>query len=124
MKYCRNCGAKLTDEANFCTTCGSNQNSNSSNQVNYSAHIYQPNSPSQSPNNPYAGNTLGIISLGLAVMVPIGGIVCGIIAINRAKKVLSGVKIIGNKLGLTLGIAGIVIAIIAWIMNIITMLGI
>ena len=121
MKYCCHCGKELQDSDFFCRYCGKVQPSNnqqSSNQTSqnvYGPNIYTPNSTINQyafEIKPYAGNTLGLVSMGLGCTVPIAGIVCGIMAINKA----GAAK---NKLGKILGILGIVLSAIAWLFNII-----
>ena len=69
-----------------------------------------------------AALVLGIISL-IGICIPIAGIICGIIAIIlavMAKKEGSDGK---QKAGMILGIIGIVISIIMWIVNAVILAG-
>lgn len=70
-----------------------------------------------------AALVLGIISL-IGICIPIAGIICGIIAIIlavMAKK--EGSTDSKQKAGMILGIIGIVISIIMWIVNAVILAG-
>ena len=59
-------------------------------------------------------NTLAIVALILGIVVPIGGIICGPIALGQIKRTGEG----GHGLamaGLIIGIAFTIIGIIAWV---------
>ena len=55
---------------------------------------------------------LGIVSIVVGLLIPIGGIICGALAIVFCVK---NTEIFPSKLPMILGIIGIVIAIINWI---------
>lgn len=114
MKYCIKCGKQIEEENKFCPNCGHDQTKPIVNKINnqsYYQNIYYPN---QNITNKYQGNTLGLVSIGLGVTIPVIGMICGVNAISKG----AGVS---NKLAKILGMSGIVISIIAWIMNMLTL---
>lgn len=114
MKYCQKCRAELKDDAKFCYHCGQKQDEQEpQNNYNRNPYVYVPNQDVVV--NPYAGNTLGIVSMGLGLAVPIAGIICGVYAISKG-------KIAKNKQAIITGIIGIVLSAYAWITNIMNLL--
>ena len=70
-----------------------------------------------------AALVLGIISL-IGICIPIAGIICGIIAIILAVMAKKEGSTDGKqKAGMILGISGIVISIIMWIVNAVILAG-
>lgn len=70
-----------------------------------------------------AALVLGIVSL-IGICVPIVGIICGIIAIVLASMAKKEGAVNGKqKAGLILGIIGIVISIVMWIVNAVILAG-
>ncbi len=80
---------------------------------------YQPSPP---PSTPYTGsgapvqktNTLAIIALILGIVIPIGGIICGPIALGQIKRTGeggSGLAKAGLIIGIVLTLLGIIITI-------------
>ncbi len=70
-----------------------------------------------------AALVLGIVSL-IGICVPIAGIICGIIAIVLASMAKKEGAVNGKqKAGLILGIIGIVISIVMWIVNAVILAG-
>ncbi len=80
---------------------------------------YQPTPPSASP---YTGapspqgrtNTLAIVALILGIVVPIGGIICGHIALSQIKRTGEngrGLALAGTVIGYVLTVLGIIITI-------------
>lgn len=117
MKYCIKCGNQLQDENKFCPRCGQDQAKEVINEKPkyYNPYLNQFNQntyiPNQSTNNKYGGNTLGLVSIGLGVTIPFIGVICGIDAIMKG-------TISSNKLAKILGIIGISVSIIVFIINI------
>ncbi|MGN6444442.1 DUF4190 domain-containing protein [Amnibacterium sp.] len=81
---------------------------------------YQPSPP---PSTPYSGapaqrtNALAIVALILGIVVPIGGIICGPIALGQIKRTGEsgrGLAMAGLIIGIVLTLLGLIITI-AWI---------
>lgn len=120
MKYCIKCGNQLQDENKFCPRCGQDQAKEVINEKQnyYNPYVNQFNQntyvPNQIPNTKYGGNTLGLVSIGLGIMIPVIGIICGINAIlkgttssNKLAKILGSVGIIGSIIAFTINIINI-----------------
>lgn len=114
MKYCRKCGNILQDENKFCPHCGQDQSQPIIEKTPnaYTKQIYQTNYVSV--DNKYQGNTLGLVSIGLGVTIPLIGLICGINAITKGKN-------ISNNLAIILGIIGIIFSIFTTILNYLSM---
>jgi hypothetical protein len=80
---------------------------------------YQPTPP---PSTPYTGsgapaqrtNTLAIVALILGIVIPIGGIICGPIALSQIKRTGesgSGLAKAGLIIGIVLTLLGIIVTI-------------
>lgn len=77
----------------------------------------------QSNGKATAALVLGIVSL-IGICVPIAGIICGIIAIVLASMAKKEGAVNGKqKAGLILGIIGIIISIVMWIVNAVILAG-
>lgn len=123
MKYCPKCGKENSDENKFCVGCGSSFNEDESNQ----SHIFTSDTVevvSTKPKNSTIGLVsmiLGIISVaflicccgGFGYVSIIPGIVAIVLSIIHLKKYGNDGKAIA---GLILGIAGVVLSILAIIM--------
>ena len=132
MNFCPLCGTKIEGSWNTCPNCGNELNSEQVNQQPTQAQIpvqtiSQPQ-PQHHPDNyhPSSNNTYGIVALifgllGLFVIPIVGGIigiVLGAIGKNKDDEPTMA------KVGLALGIVGIIvwIAVIIWIISMISML--
>ena len=101
MKICTNCGFQLADEAAVCSHCGTAAPAANNTpyhqlyqQPPYSQTPYQQTPYQQSPyqQNPYQqpyveteSSTLAICALVFAFIIPIVGLVCGIIGVCKYK---------------------------------------
>ena len=80
---------------------------------------YQPTPPSASPYTGAAApqgrtNTLAIVALILGIVVPIGGIICGHIALRQIKRTGEaghGLALAGTVIGYILTVLGIIITV-------------
>ena len=83
MKYCKNCGVELSDDAVFCPNCGEKQTSDNSNiQSN-------PTTVSQSTNTVYVtseSSTLGVMAIVCGFLMPFLGLILGIVGLSSYKK--------------------------------------
>lgn len=111
MKYCRKCGNILQDEKNFCSRCGQDQSQTIIEKTPNAdtKQIHQTNFVPKEENK-YQGNTLGLVSIGLGIIIPFIGLICGINAITKGKS-------ISNNIATILGIIGIIFSIFATILN-------
>ena len=105
MKYCRNCGSELKENANFCDICGA-----SSQQI-YQTH-YNPN-PSQYQYNERKTNVMAIIGLITAFIIPLLGWIFGGIGLSNVKKCNSGKG---------LAIAALIVATVNWLLGLLLQL--
>lgn len=80
MKYCRDCGSEIPDDAVFCPSCGRSvqDGANQGNNTYYNGY----NNP---PYYEDKYSTLSIIGFVLSFFIAIGGLIVSIIALNEAK---------------------------------------
>lgn len=85
--FCRNCGNKLDENAQFCPACGTkvvedSQSNPFSSGANYGG---TPNTPPyyQQPVTP-TNNVLAIVGFILSFFMPIAGIICSVIAYKNS----------------------------------------
>ena len=76
--FCPNCGYKLSDDASFCTNCGTNIKTTS--QAQSSNHA----APARTGGN--VTNTIAIVGFILSFFIVIAGLICSIIGYNNAKR--------------------------------------
>ncbi len=97
MKYCKNCGTQLDDNAYVCPTCGMRTD------------------PVSAPVPTSTTNTFAIVGFILAFFMPLLGLIFSIIGLNKVKECNSGKG---------LAIAGIIISVAEWIIGIIVVFAI
>jgi len=106
--FCKKCGHEIENAETPCPYCG-NANQESIPQVIYEP---RPEAPAEKK-----GTVLGVLSLVLAFLVPIAGVVLGIIAIVQGRKTQ-------NTAAWVMGIIGIILAVIMIVINFISLLAI
>lgn len=103
--FCTKCGGEYNDSSAFCPNCGNpTQQSNASAQQSYAQPTQQMNYAPQMNNQSFnqgfnpmmlvsqfineakTAHTLSIVSIIAAFFMPIAGLICGIIASSKAKK--------------------------------------
>ena len=136
---CNNCKQSYDDSLNACPYCGAVKMPTAEsaapqqspqpqqNQQAYTAYQQQPYGqvPQVQTAPPAKGSATtslvcGIIAIVLGCLVPIAGIILGIIAVvtgNKAKRILPPEQRGSANAGFICGIIGIVVAVIFWIIN-------
>lgn len=80
MKYCSNCGKQLREDELFCSECG-----NAVNAVPQQPIPAQPSAPYQQPMVEEEKKTLATCALAFAFLMPIVGLILGIIGAVKYK---------------------------------------
>ncbi len=97
MKYCKNCGTQLDDNAYVCPTCGMRAD------------------PVSAPVPTSTTNTFAIVGFILSFFMPLLGLIFSIIGLNKVKECNSGKG---------LAVAGIIISAAEWVIGIIVVIAI
>ena len=98
MKYCPKCGKFVYDNVNFCGECGTPVGDNVSSSNPYNSNSF---------NQPQESSTLAVCSIVMGFLWPILGFILGIIGCIKCQTPK-------NK---KMCIAGIVIAVVNWIIS-------
>lgn len=91
--FCKNCGQEIDDNVVVCPHCG------------VQITRLTPDEPKST------GNAVAIVGLAFAFLIPLVGLICSIIGYNNGRKYNAPYK--------THALAGIIISIVAWILNIV-----
>ncbi|MBQ9081329.1 MAG: zinc ribbon domain-containing protein, partial [Clostridia bacterium] len=110
--FCLRCGQKRTPGANVCTFCGQPVNTpDASGQNGAAPYPYYAPQQEQAPLEKQ-GTSMGIGGIISAFIIPILGIILGIIAINQGAKTK-------NKTAVVLGVIAVIIGVIHELLTII-----
>lgn len=105
--FCKNCGGALLPGDQFCTKCGTKVESINSNQeTNNFGNNFNNSNPVNNPEL-LETSTIGICSIVFGVLIPIVGLILGIVGLSKYKV----------KKNRTLCIIGIVVSIVIFVIN-------
>ena len=127
-KFCTKCGTSLNDDDVFCPKCGTKSNSEAPKVEEETAyeepkheehHMVENNQEDFLSVKIESKNTVGLVGFILSFAVPIAGLICSIIGLQKAKEVNDDSKnlcIAGIIISSVLTVVGIIL-IIVWIAN-------
>ena len=86
--YCHKCGAKLDDNSNFCSKCGSAVSPEQKDlieQHNYNSYNTAPPQPQQNNAPTTDDGMFGILGLVFSFLIPLLGLIFSIIGLGKTK---------------------------------------
>ena len=108
MKYCKNCGAQLADDDDYCYFCGKPLEEEEKKEPPvFQDHSYYEDKTMYNRETTNIPATLGLV---FSFISPIVGLIISIIGLNRSRRL--------NGLGRGQAIAGIIISIVSMIVSI------
>lgn len=107
MKYCKNCGAQLADDDDYCYFCGKPlEEEEQKEQPVFQDHSYYEDKTMYNRETINMPATLGLV---FSFISPIVGLIISIIGLNRSRRL--------NGLGRGKAIAGIIISIVSMVLS-------